>query len=156
MSLNRFLWLRNILVEVKRFYYVKVWGMDLDKTCTFSLDIHLDITNPKGVHVGPYSYLAFGTTILAHDRTRGARRHTRIGQNCFIGARSLILPGVTIHDNSIVGAGAVVTRDVPPNSIVAGNPATVIKTDINVGPYGRLVGADENQRMEMERFKSQA
>lgn len=51
-----------------------------------------------------------------------------IKDNVWIGCRSIILPGVTIHQNSIVGAGSVVTKDVPPNCIVAGNPARLIKS----------------------------
>ena len=49
-----------------------------------------------------------------------------IGENCFIGARSVIMPGVTIGDNCIVGAGSVVTKSIPPNTVVAGNPAKPI------------------------------
>ena len=49
-----------------------------------------------------------------------------IGTDVGIGADSIILPGVKINDGSIVGAGSVVTRDVPPHTIVAGNPAKVI------------------------------
>ncbi len=51
-----------------------------------------------------------------------------VKDNCFIGYGAIILPNVTIGPNSIVGAGSVVTKDVPPNSIVAGNPARVINT----------------------------
>lgn len=51
-----------------------------------------------------------------------------IGKRAWIGAGSTILPGVTVGDNAVVGAGSVVTRDVPPDTIVAGNPARVIKT----------------------------
>ncbi len=50
-----------------------------------------------------------------------------IGSNVWIGAKAIILPGVTIGDHAVVGAGAVVTRSVPPRVIVAGNPARVIK-----------------------------
>ena len=50
-----------------------------------------------------------------------------IGKNVWIGARALILPGVNIGDNAIVGGGAIVTKDVAPNTAVAGNPAKVIK-----------------------------
>lgn len=51
-----------------------------------------------------------------------------IGKNVFIGARSIVMKGVTIGDGAVVGAGSVVTKDVPANTIVAGNPARVIKT----------------------------
>ena len=51
----------------------------------------------------------------------------RIGNNTFIGARALILPGVNIGDDCIVGAGSVVTKSVPNGSIIAGNPARVVK-----------------------------
>lgn len=51
-----------------------------------------------------------------------------IGNNCFIGLRSIILRGVKIGDNCIIGAGSVVTKDIPDNSIVAGVPARVIST----------------------------
>ena len=49
-----------------------------------------------------------------------------IGNNCFIGARSIILPGVTIGNNCIIGAGSVVTKDIPPYSVVVGIPAKKI------------------------------
>ena len=48
-------------------------------------------------------------------------------RNCWVGAGSTILPGVTVGENAIVGAGSVVTKDVEPNTIVAGNPAKFIK-----------------------------
>ena len=50
-----------------------------------------------------------------------------IEDDAWIGAGAIILPGVTIHKGAIVGAGSVVTKDVPPYSIVAGNPARVIR-----------------------------
>lgn len=50
-----------------------------------------------------------------------------IEDNVFIGADAFVLKGVTIGKNSVIGAGAVVTRDIPPNAIAAGNPAKVIK-----------------------------
>lgn len=48
-------------------------------------------------------------------------------RNCWVGAGSTILPGVTVGENAIVGAGSVVTKDVEPNTVVAGNPAKFIK-----------------------------
>ena len=50
-----------------------------------------------------------------------------VEENVWIGTRAILLPGVRIGRNSVIGAGAVVTKDVPPNSVVAGNPAKVVK-----------------------------
>ena len=53
-------------------------------------------------------------------------RKIEIGENCFIGARSVILPGTTIGNNCIIGAGSVVRGHIEDNSIVVGNPAIVV------------------------------
>ncbi len=50
-----------------------------------------------------------------------------IGRNCWIGAGALIMPGVTIGDNSVIGAGSVVTRDIPANVVAVGNPCRVLR-----------------------------
>jgi maltose O-acetyltransferase len=70
--------------------------------------------------------------VLAHDastkRALGYTRIalTRIGNDVFVGASSTIMPGVTVGDNAIIGAGSVVTRDVAPGTVVTGNPAKPI------------------------------
>jgi acetyltransferase-like isoleucine patch superfamily enzyme len=63
-----------------------------------------------------------------------------------VGGNAVVLPGVTIGDESIVAAGAVVFEDVPPRSIVAGNPARVIRSDIEVGKRGRLKGSEDAEQ----------
>lgn len=56
----------------------------------------------------------------------------KIGSRVWIGSNSTILPGITIGDNAIIGAGSIVTKDVPKNTIVAGNPARVMRMiDVN-------------------------
>jgi len=137
-SLNQLRPLRLMLVTLKRAYLKRVWGMDLHPTCQFSLSTRFDRTYPKGIHVGEESYVAFEAAVLSHEMIRSLYAHTRIGRRCFIGARSMIMPGVSIGDGSIVAAGSVVTKDVPAATIVAGNPAKIIRRDIEVGPYGRL------------------
>lgn len=52
----------------------------------------------------------------------------KIGNGCWIGGGAVVLPGVTIGDGSVVGAGSVVTRDIPPNSVAAGNPCRIIRS----------------------------
>ncbi len=61
-----------------------------------------------------------------NDESQTSARPIRIGRGVFIGARAIVLKGVTIGDRAVVGAGAVVTRDVPPGHIAVGNPAQVI------------------------------
>lgn len=50
-----------------------------------------------------------------------------IGDNCWIGANSVICPGVTIGENTVIGAGSVVTKDIPANVVAAGNPCAVVR-----------------------------
>lgn len=57
----------------------------------------------------------------------GKSAPVRLGKNVWLGDSAIVCKGVTIGENSIIGAGAVVTNDVPPNSIAAGNPANVVK-----------------------------
>jgi acetyltransferase-like isoleucine patch superfamily enzyme len=57
---------------------------------------------------------------------------TYIGRNCFIGVRATILPGVRIGDEVVVGASTVVTKDVPSNCVVVGNPGRIVRTNIRM------------------------
>lgn len=72
-------------------------------------------------------------TSLTHDPNAEIYRETlikkkvKIGNNVWIGAGAIILPGVTIGDGAIIGAGSVVTKDIPPNTIVAWVPAKFIR-----------------------------
>ncbi|MEM9430841.1 MAG: acyltransferase [Pseudomonadota bacterium] len=142
-GLNRIAGLRQALVAARRAWLTRVWRMDIDPSAEFSLSAQFDRTYPGGVHVGAESYIAFEARILTHDRTRGLYLHTRVGARCFVGGRALILPGVEIGDGSVIGAGAVVTRSLPPGSLAAGNPARILREGIKVGPYGRFADADQ-------------
>lgn len=144
-GLNRIIWLRQGLITIKRLFLVKVMGMDIHPTVRVALSARLDRTFPIGVHIGENTSIAFEVRIMTHDRTRGLYVHTRVGRNCFIGGRSMILPGVEIGDNCVVGAGSVVTKSVPPRCVVAGNPARILRENIEVGPYGRFLTADATE-----------
>ena len=64
----------------------------------------------------------------AEDINAGSSRPIQIENDVFIGMNSLILKGVTLGEGCVVGAGSVVSRDVPPRTVVAGNPATVVRS----------------------------
>ncbi|WP_241152409.1 acyltransferase [Vaginisenegalia massiliensis] len=89
---------------------------------------------PQCVEIGDNFISAPYSIVLAHDASTffhsGKYRveKTIIGNNVFLGAHSVVLPGVKIGNNVIVGAGAVVTKDVPDDVVVAGNPAKILKT----------------------------
>lgn len=90
------------------------------------------------IEIGENSTLAYGVTILTGADPNGPHNKlsklypplkapVSIGNDCWIGANSIILPGVTIGDYSVVAAGSVVTKDVPSGVLVAGNPALIKK-----------------------------
>ena len=87
-----------------------------------------------GIEIGDGSMLGSGVTIvtLNHDinpkkRCNAFPKPVKIGKKVWIGANCTILPGVTVGDNSVIGAGSVVVKDIPTNSIAVGVPAKVIK-----------------------------
>lgn len=95
-----------------------------------------NITDPTLVRIGSNVTLA-DCTLLGHDgvirilNTRYGKKLDSVGpvdirDNCFIGYGSIVMPNVTIGPDSIVAAGAVVTKDVPPGMVVGGNPARPI------------------------------
>jgi acetyltransferase-like isoleucine patch superfamily enzyme len=86
-----------------------------------------------GVKIGKNVKIGYGVIILSYSTITGSsgektiRKQVVIGDNVEIGSNSVILPGVTIGENSTIGAGAVVNIAIPPNSVAVGVPATVVK-----------------------------
>lgn len=87
------------------------------------------ITIEDGVLIAPkVSLLSEGHPILPEDRHSLTVGHIHIKKNAWIGANATILQGVTIGENAVVASGAIVSKDVPNNTIVGGIPAKIIKT----------------------------
>ena len=98
------------------------------------LNARCEIRAREHVRIGAHCRLAFDVIVMDtnHHDLAGSptTRPTIIGDRVWIGARALILRGVTIGDGAVVGAGSVVTRDVPERVLVAGNPAKQIRADV--------------------------
>ncbi|MFT3903285.1 MAG: sugar O-acetyltransferase [Niabella sp.] len=95
--------------------------------CTF-LDLG-GITIEDNVLIAPkVNLLSEGHPVSPENRQSLMVGHIHIKKNAWIGANATILPGVTIGENAIVAAGAVVSKDVPDNTVVGGIPAKIIKT----------------------------
>jgi len=145
-SLNSLRKVRAIALAVRRLMLRHFGGVDVQPSTSVSLSSRMIAGRRGSIRVGADTLVAFKTLLYTRDPRTGKDRPIRIGERCFIGGGSTILPGVTIGDEVIVGAGAFVFEDVPPRCIVGGNPARILKRDIVVGRYGRLAGADENTR----------
>lgn len=109
-------------------------GLKVGKNVNIMGECILDPGHCWLINIGNNVTLAPRVHILAHDAsTKMALGYTRIskvniGNNVFVGANSIILPGVTIGNDVIIGAGSVVTKNIPDNSVAVGNPARVIKS----------------------------
>lgn len=88
------------------------------------------ITFGDNVFVGPNCGFYTATHPLKYeDRNKGLElaEPISVGSNTWFGGNVVVLPGVTIGEGSVIGAGSVVTKDIPPNSLAVGNPCKVIR-----------------------------
>lgn len=138
--------LSSLFAVCQRLYFNKLWGMDIGPNCRISLSARLDRTYPRGLHIGERTAIDLGASILTHDYPRGLCVDTRVGKECNIGARSIIMPGIRIGDNCVVAAASVVIKDVPANCLVAGNPARIIEKGIKTGPLG-VIGSRAHAKL---------
>ncbi len=119
-------------------------GLILGKNVEIIADFFFDPSHCFLISIGDNCTICPNVRLIAHDAS--TKRHlgyTKIGRidirdNCFIGDSVVVLPGVTIGPDAVVGAGSVVTGDVPAQTVVAGNPARVISA---LGEYLEKVAA---------------
>lgn len=99
-------------------------------------NFNLTLVDDTHIYVGDYTMFGPNVTVATaghpilpelREKVYQYNAPVHIGRNCWIGAGAIILPGITIGDNTVVGAGSVVTKDLPPNVIAAGNPCKVMR-----------------------------
>jgi carbonic anhydrase/acetyltransferase-like protein (isoleucine patch superfamily) len=145
-SLQQFAAFRSALIRTRNAWLTLRSGVVMGQDTRLSLSARLRPGRRGSIRIGDCTLIAFKVLVYTRDPVTGEDRPVTIGRHCFIGGGSVILPGVSIGDESIVGANAVVFEDVPPRCAVGGNPARILRRDIRVGPWGRLEGADETTR----------
>lgn len=130
--LKLYRWLNNYFLKKLYIKSLVKRGLCLGKGASIQKDVHIDSLFCHLISIGDDCTLAPRVMILAHDasmkRLIGYTRVSKvtIGKLVFIGAGTIILPGVTIGDNVVIGAGSVVSKDIPSDTVVAGNPAKII------------------------------
>jgi len=106
-------------------------------------NFNLTCVDDTHIYVGDYTMLGpnviiatAGHPILPELREQAYQYNVpvHIGKNCWLGAGVIVLPGITIGDNSVIGAGSVVTKDIPPNTVAVGNPCKVLR---NISEHDR-------------------
>ena len=144
------LFVSNVYRKI-RVFYLRIRGYNIPYSSIIEGSVKLDKLYTAGINVGNNTLIAGGAVILSHDHCKRVGNNlpyladTYIGNNCFIAVNAIILPGVRIGDEVIVGAGSVVTKDVPSNCIVAGNPAKIIRTGIRMNKFAALENWNENK-----------
>lgn len=114
-----------------RILFCKKMGVSVGKNVFIGKYCIIDDTFPELITIEDNVNISFGVTIVAHDASKDEVAGVLIRKGAYLGTRSVILSGVIIGEQSIIGAGAVVTRDVPAKTIVAGVPARIIEKSRN-------------------------
>ena len=131
--------------NTKIYDQVNLYGCEIGDNTKIDAFVYIEggVKIGNNVKIRPFTFICDGVTIeddvfigpnvtFTNDknpRVRGDWKllKTRVKKGASIGAGAVILPGITIGEYSLVGAGAVVTKDVPPRAVVAGNPARVVR-----------------------------
>lgn len=131
-------WLQIRVARSRCAYYRRRYGATIGEGCRISMKAWIDPSGADRLTIGAWTILTPAVRVLTGDPAGGAVRPTRIGSRCFIGARTIVMAGVTIGDHCVIGAGSVVREDIPAGSIAAGNPARVFQSGITTLEYGAM------------------
>ena len=99
-------------------------------------NFNLTLVDDTHIYIGDCTMIGPNVTIATAGhpiepglRSRGLQYNmpVRVGKNCWLGAGVIVMPGVTIGDNTVIGAGSIVTRDIPSNVVAVGNPCRIMR-----------------------------
>jgi len=124
----------NFPISKIRVFFYRLRGSKIEKHVAIAPLVFMEegypelITIRENTSIGPLTTIVTHHTIFSHSKQTSTPYNAPvvIGKNCYIGSGVIILPGVTIGDNSIIAAGSVVTKSIPNDSVAMGVPAKVI------------------------------
>ena len=121
----------SLIPQNIRLIFYKWGGVNIKSKCFIGSNVHFDGIYPNLIEIEGGCVITSGTHILTHFFNTHDRRFyagkVHIGKRVFIGINTLIVNSVEIGDNAVIGAGSIVTCDIPSGEIWAGNPARFIK-----------------------------
>lgn len=140
--------IRKVFAEVGNNCYIEPpfhanWGCNMHVGNNFYSNFNLTVVDDTDIYIGdsvmiaPNVVIATGTHPICPELREQVYQYNlpvHIGNRVWIGAGAIILPGVTIGDNSVIGAGSVVTKDIPSGVVAVGNPCRVLR-EINEYDY---------------------
>jgi acetyltransferase-like isoleucine patch superfamily enzyme len=143
--------------------YLRRKGVRIGQFSPIRPTITIDLTRPCLIEIGNYCHISNGVSLLTHGFDLAVLREKYgeylcssgkivLEDNVFIGANAIVLKGVTIGKNSIVGAGSLVTRDVPPESVAAGNPCKVITSLEKYYEKRKSLYKEEAKKYALEKY----
>ena len=163
----------NMIARITLHRGLRIWlyrqmGVNIGKDCVVEMFCYLDDQFPELIffedHSGPSRHVIIvchddvaakagqnGAGELDFESRHGIVNPVRLKKNSGIGTGSIILPGVTVNEGAMIGAGAVVTKDVPPNSLAVGVPARVVKTFTPEIIRQTLPDHESNREAEVEK-----
>lgn len=142
--LGKFFWNSTLLAPLEprklRPWVMKKWGCHVGKDVFVGDNVIIDVGHADLIYVDDHAHIAGGTRLLCHQRDLSdycvGDDYAKLGyvlkpihlcKGCLVGMESFVMPGVTIGEGAIVGAGSLVTKDIPAWTIATGRPAKVVK-----------------------------
>ncbi len=133
--------IKKLFAEVGENCYIEPpfyanWGCNMHVGKNLYANFSLTVVDDADIYIGDYVKIAPNVVIATathpicpelREKMYQANFSVHIGNRVWIGSGALIMPGVTIGDNSVIGAGSVVTKDIPANVVAVGNPCRVIR-----------------------------